>query len=329
MKKLKFFSVISIIGVSMIIQMTVFAANSSNTKPTAAEKSLFDSNKNKYDTIVRDLDSQLKKGTVDKTYYDNYKKALSEKYLASTPFSRTPEEEQATINDLKDKFKQWADEEKQSSTQTSTDLTVPVTTTSAPALTASTMTLPAAASSVTSGSNSFSYFNRGNALDYINSWWNNRNSAYKDFGDRDCANFASQVLVAGGISMNSSWHNWPDDSILKIFDPWDVTATFNNNVSFKGYFSPKVYQVEVVSGKDMLANFQHYYDILWHGDIIQVCDDTTSNNPFHAFEVSGFSGGDQVLMSAHSDNWQQKLLRDTCNVQGDKMIIIYRIKNGY
>ena len=38
-------------------------------------------------------------------------------------------------------------------------------------------------------------------MSYANTWWNDRNSKYPDFGGTDCTNFVSQALYAGGYDM--------------------------------------------------------------------------------------------------------------------------------
>ena len=41
------------------------------------------------------------------------------------------------------------------------------------------------------------------AANYADTWWNGRNPAYHDYGDNDCANFVSQCLIAGGLSLSA------------------------------------------------------------------------------------------------------------------------------
>ena len=41
------------------------------------------------------------------------------------------------------------------------------------------------------------------AANYADTWWNGRNPAYHDYGDYDCANFVSQCLIAGGLSLSA------------------------------------------------------------------------------------------------------------------------------
>ena len=41
------------------------------------------------------------------------------------------------------------------------------------------------------------------AANYADTWWNGRNPAYYDYGYNDCANFVSQCLIAGGLSLGA------------------------------------------------------------------------------------------------------------------------------
>ena len=49
-------------------------------------------------------------------------------------------------------------------------------------------------------------YDRNAVSDYIDKWWNKRNTLYyPDFGDNDCTNFVSQCFAAGGIPTNEIW----------------------------------------------------------------------------------------------------------------------------
>lgn len=46
-----------------------------------------------------------------------------------------------------------------------------------------------------------------NSYNYAKKYWNTRNRNYNYYSGRNCANFVSQCLVAGGIPTNSTWKN--------------------------------------------------------------------------------------------------------------------------
>jgi len=47
-------------------------------------------------------------------------------------------------------------------------------------------------------------YNPTKAVQYADKWWNKRNPAFLSYGFNDCANFVSQCLIAGGLSLKSS-----------------------------------------------------------------------------------------------------------------------------
>jgi hypothetical protein len=55
-------------------------------------------------------------------------------------------------------------------------------------------------------------YNRTNAINYANLWWNGQNSSYPDFGSQDCTNFISQAMKAGGFSFSGSGDGCRDES---------------------------------------------------------------------------------------------------------------------
>lgn len=46
-----------------------------------------------------------------------------------------------------------------------------------------------------------------NSYNYAKKYWNTKNKNYEYYSGRNCANFVSQCLVAGGILTNSTWKN--------------------------------------------------------------------------------------------------------------------------
>lgn len=60
------------------------------------------------------------------------------------------------------------------------------------------------------------------AYNYAKTYWNKRNTKYNYYSGRNCANFVSQCLVAGGLPTNSTWKNG--------------TYAFVNCTGLKNYF---------------------------------------------------------------------------------------------
>ena len=47
-------------------------------------------------------------------------------------------------------------------------------------------------------------YNPLKAIQYADQWWNKRNPKFQSYGFNDCANYASQCLIAGGLSLRVS-----------------------------------------------------------------------------------------------------------------------------
>lgn len=45
-------------------------------------------------------------------------------------------------------------------------------------------------------------YDRDAVSNYADEWWNDRNSDYNDYSPNECANFVSQCLIAGGVSLS-------------------------------------------------------------------------------------------------------------------------------
>ena len=83
-------------------------------------------------------------------------------------------------------------------------------------------------SSATTNATSQIKLNLNSSLEYAARYWENYNPAYTAHG-ADCANFVSQILVAGGLNTDSTWH--------------DDTSAFKNVNQLQKYLSSK-YQIK-------------------------------------------------------------------------------------
>lgn len=71
-----------------------------------------------------------------------------------------------------------------------------------------------------------------NAYNYAKKYWNTRNYSYNYYSGKNCANFVSQCLVAGGVKTSSTWKNG--------------TYAFVNCTGLRNYFTSN-YGVKYVS----------------------------------------------------------------------------------
>lgn len=74
-------------------------------------------------------------------------------------------------------------------------------------------------------------YNRERAVQYAEQYWNQYNPAYRYFAEDDCTNFVSQVLYAGGLSMemsNSPSRGWWYRQSGDKKDRWSYSWTVAN-----------------------------------------------------------------------------------------------------
>lgn len=79
-------------------------------------------------------------------------------------------------------------------------------------------------------------YNPSKAIAYAEKYWNNYNENYSDYNEigGDCANFVSQCLVAGGLSMTDGWY-WNDY--------YDRSGSWSYCPSMYNYFKDKGYEI--------------------------------------------------------------------------------------
>ena len=67
------------------------------------------------------------------------------------------------------------------------------------------------------------YYSIAYAIFYAKKYWNNPNKDYPFYGNknddsgRDCANFVSQCLFAGGMEQNNTWHSWSATDLSNLY----------------------------------------------------------------------------------------------------------------
>ena len=85
---------------------------------------------------------------------------------------------------------------------------------------------------ITLCSEEVSAFSKTNAVNYADTYWQNYNSAYPSF-DKDCTNFVSQIMRAGGHKDNVNWYY---NNRLSYSRTWCVADDLKNYLrDFGGY----------------------------------------------------------------------------------------------
>lgn len=135
-------------------------------------------------------------------------------------------------------------------------------------------------------------YNRDKALEYALKWVNKRNSDWSDF-ESNCQNFASQVVYAGGVSMdytgsNNNYLQW------KFYN-----ATYNDNEVAKGYVytwtsvTRFANYIKNNTGSGICATYGDNLYFAQAGDVIHVGTDGATR---HALVVIGqYKTNDKVV----------------------------------
>lgn len=120
----------------------------------------------------------------------------------------------------------------------------------------------------------YSGTNRTEVARYAYKYAKNHNSSYKYYS-KDCTNFASQAVYAGGVPQTSYWKPYTA--------PWINVEKFYSYMSDNGY----------LSDNDM--------DNLYTGDVVQFGN---GDGYEHSTIVTGFDDTFGVMLSAHSNDRQ-------------------------
>lgn len=140
-------------------------------------------------------------------------------------------------------------------------------------------------------------YNRTAAVNYAFQYATTPNSAYTNFS-RDCTNFISQCLLAGGISMHTGgakygWDSWYYKNGSDYSSAWTVADAFHN------YLSYSVCQIN--------NSITDYYGCSL-GDIIQLYKVGSTSEVGHSTIITGFtypSGGTDrgdIYVCCHTPN---------------------------
>ena len=190
-------------------------------------------------------------------------------------------------------------------------------------------------------------YNRDAAVSYARKWYNSTNSpTYERFDTvsnfidsmgrlrGDCANFVSQCLIAGGLTMNSSWHyyqykrEWLSGSgnHSGTYIDRDMTSAwatapgqyefFSN--PYSGYIEGEVLQIWTIEG----LRYNVKYNNIQKGDLMFFAYRDTGE-VYHATIITKVDNTD-IYYSAHTD---PRLDEPLSNHLDKNMVYIIRIRD--
>jgi hypothetical protein len=136
-------------------------------------------------------------------------------------------------------------------------------------------------------------YNRAQAVEYAERWWDSANPAYIEF-EVDCSSFVSQCLFAGGAPMNYTG---------KRDSGWWYKGRYNGQElwSFSWAVAHSLQSSMINSRTGLHAEIRERPDQLELGDVI--CYDWEGNGRFgHSAIVTAKDANGMPLMNAHTNN---------------------------
>lgn len=178
-------------------------------------------------------------------------------------------------------------------------------------------------------------YSRDDAVTYAHKWNQDRNSNYTMAkfpwsikNPWDCADFASQVLNAGGIKMRDDWYNNPGDFNLS---GRRTDKDYSSNwTTAKGLTNWLRSQDDIYNGESLIKSGDSFSEDLENaiastkvGDVIGWSKDENGQDVHHVGIVTKIEDG-KIYYDAHTkDRNEQKL-----DLNGDKSIVIIHIQDG-
>lgn len=143
------------------------------------------------------------------------------------------------------------------------------------------------------------YYDRDAAKGYAYRWWDDRNPHYNDFSDSggDCANFVSQALIAGGLSL----HEGTNGDGYGIYPDSDRPSVYSNGtIPYCDYMDTHFREYQPVD-YDRIYSAGEAPDWLTVGDPVIFGD--SSDRHQHAMIVV-WDGPDSIGLAGHTtDRW--------------------------
>lgn len=188
-------------------------------------------------------------------------------------------------------------------------------------------------------------YDRIDAKDYMILYWQTPNTpTYPDFSTfeeipeiGDCANFASQILRYGGMSMITGNRDSPSSWFISAnfnASPEEYSATWAGAHQFTTHWGTnslgsgtmRAYECKYYLGQDLLENFSTITANLKVGDIIQHTNDAYTGRT-HVQTVYNVTSND-IIVAEHTPNSRTNSLKLYAQQNPTKMIVIIRVKDG-
>ncbi len=145
---------------------------------------------------------------------------------------------------------------------------------------------------------SLPYYDRQAAYGYAYKWWSGRNPHYNDYSSSggDCANFGSQCLIAGGLSL---WKGYDGNG-------GGVYNNSNGTIPFCDYLHDNLVKYQNVKFAYVTSNNFSVPSWLEVGDIIIFGN--ASGDHWQHTTVVVYRNGNEVNVTAHStDRWNYSI----------------------
>lgn len=143
------------------------------------------------------------------------------------------------------------------------------------------------------------YYNITNAVNYALTYWDNYNTAYREYPN-DCTNFTSQAFRAGG---------WPFDETGGRTDPdtW-YYGSFTWTTSYSWAGAHNFYLFFRQSGRGFMAQ---YFSDLIRGDLVQAdFGPTPDGNISHSMLVTHVDSNNNAYVTYHTNDTKNRPLQD-------------------
>ena len=163
-------------------------------------------------------------------------------------------------------------------------------------------------------------------MKYAEKWYNGYNTKQYYKAGKDCTNFVSQCMVAGGKKKSSSLPKYYSE---KHWRPH--SATWENATYFKKYWSKRVVcagkEISSLNDKQKNAYASLIYKMIEPGDVVQY---GYSSNEIKHSQVSydkgkSSKGFDTLLMAQHTSNMLGIMLHDYISTTNYSYVVYYNM----
>lgn len=172
----------------------------------------------------------------------------------------------------------------------------------------------------------YSGYNRQAAREYAHMWWKSSNDKeYHYYKNADCANFVSQCLVAGGVSMNDAWYSKKIDDKFDVGEPWRLAKKqykyFKNDVC--GYKNGEIIKIttkeEVPS---VLARCAAEGNPIQMGDLMYFAHKGQGDEGVHHATIISYVDSGCIKYAAHTVSQFDENLINGIHLDNDDVFII-------